>query len=108
MPWVSSGRITNPTLDQVLVDTGQLPAGGRSFNAVASASVVGIFEVQLRDATNTTTLKSQILCVPANGTANIPEAAANCNFDMAANERIRIIQAVALTGISSCSLFYSP
>lgn len=104
MGWISSGRLANPITDQVLCDTGPLPGPtGRSFIVAGSATVASVFEVQWRNAANTVTNKSQILAVPANGTASLPEA--NTTFVMADQERVRIIQVVGVTGSVSVSLF---
>jgi len=107
MAWLSSGRITNPIADQVLVDTGQLPQGTMSFMLVGSATVASVFEIQLRNAANTATLKSQILAVPASSTANIPETPVNPPFAIATDERLRVIQVTGITGSVSVSLFYA-
>lgn len=105
MPWVSSGRITNPALNQVLVDTGPLTGGARSFQVFASANVDAVFEIQLRDATNTTTLKDQILAVPAMGTASLGPLLSDP--PVADGERLRVIQVGAVTGNVSVSVDYS-
>lgn len=102
--WLSSGRVTNPTLDQVLVETGALIAGVYWFAAQGSATVAAAFEVQLRNATNTITLKSQIIAVSAYGTSPIFEIPERFQFEVAAGERIRIIQIAAITGSVSVSL----
>ena len=104
MAWLSSGRLTNPVLDQVLVDTGAMAAGSYFFDAFASASVASIFEVQLRDAANAATLKSQIIAVQATGTTWGFEIPSSTYLDVAVNQRIRVIQVAAVTGQVSVSL----
>lgn len=106
--WLSSGRITNPIADQVIADTGALPGICRQFTAIASASVATIFELQLRNAANTATLKSQILAVPASGSITTSDQPNNAAFCMADNERLRIVTVVGVTGSVSASLFYTP
>lgn len=104
MSWTASGRITNPTLDQVLVDTGPLVAGVYFFSVFAAATVASAFELQWRNAANAATLKSQIVAVPANTTIWGFEVANGLYIDVAASERIRIIQVAAVTGSVSVSL----
>lgn len=104
MAWLSSGRITNPTLDQVLLDTGAVPAGAYWLKAQGASTVNSAFEVQYRDATNTTTLKSQIIATPTFGTTEPFDIPERFQFNMTANERIRIIQVAAVTGSVSVSL----
>jgi hypothetical protein len=105
MGWTASGRITNPVLDQVLCDTGPLPASTRYIMVVGAANVASVFELQLRNAANSATLKSQILAVPANGTGNIPES--SNVFAMAEGERLRVIQVAAATGSVSVSMWHT-
>ena len=104
MSWLSSGRITNPTLDQVLLDTGALPAGVYFFAAYGAGSVASVFEVQHRDATNTVTLKSQIIAAAASSIAPKFEVSERTPLTLAANERIRIIAVAAIVGAVSVSL----
>jgi len=107
--WISSGRVSDPITNQVLLDTGALPLGNGvlSFMFIGASTVASVFEIQLRDATNITTLKSQIVAVPASGTVAIPETPINPPFTIATNERLRIIQVVGITGQVSVSLFYT-
>ena len=104
MAWLSSGRLTNPLLDQVLVDTGAMSAGSYFFDAFAASSVASIFEVQLRDAANTATLKSQIIAVQATSSTWGFEIPSSTYLDVAVNQRIRMIQVAPVTGQVSVSL----
>lgn len=104
MAWLSSGRLANPTLDQVLLDTGALPAGSYFFDAFAASTVQAAFELQLRDAANTTTVKSQIIAVPAFTTTWGFSVSTQIYLDVTANQRLRIIQVAAVTGSVSVSL----
>jgi len=104
MAWTASGRTVNPVTDQVLCDTGPLPGpAGRSAQVVAAATVAAVFELQWRNAANTSTLKSQILAVPASGTAQLPESVNT--FVMSDQERLRIIMVAGITGSVSVSLY---
>jgi hypothetical protein len=103
--WISSGRITNPALNQVLLDTGALAAKERLFQVFVSSTVAIPLEVQWRDATDTATLKSQIIAVPASTFVQMFQFLSE--IPMAANERLRIIAVSAATGSVSCSLDYT-
>lgn len=105
MAWISSGRITNPTLNQVLVDTGPLAAKERIFQAVSAATANAPLELQHVAADGTTVLRSQILACTAFGTGWFPSLSSELN--MAINERLRIIAVTAITGSVSCSLDYT-
>ena len=103
--WISSGRITNPTINLVLLDTGALVAKERLFQVFVSATVSVALELQWRDATDTTTLKSQIIAVPAYAFTFMPAFVKE--IPMSDNERLRIIAVAAATGSVSCSLDYT-
>jgi hypothetical protein len=100
--WYASGRLTNPTLNQVLVDTGALPAKQRMFKVIAAATVNTPLELQHVAADGTTVLKSQIIAIPAFSTAGCGPQVEEVN--MAINERVRIIAVTAVTGFVSCSI----
>jgi len=102
MAWFSSGRITNPVTDAVLVDTGPLSGGSRSVKVIGSATVAAVFELQLRNAANNATLKSQILAVPASSTGQIDFE--SMDITMADSERLRVIAVAGVTGSVSVSL----
>lgn len=104
MSWLASGRVTNPTLDQVLVDTGPLATGSYFFDVFAASSVAAIFEVQHRDAANTTTLKSQIVATPATSTTWGFSVPSSTYLEVVTNQRIRVIQVAAVTGNVSVSI----
>lgn len=102
MSWAASGRLTNPTANAIVADTGPLSVGTRRLTIVLAASVTAICELQHRDAANALTLKSQIIVVPGNVLVplDIP-----CGLDNALNERFRIELVQGITGLLSCSIF---
>lgn len=102
MAWLSSGRVTNPTANQVLIDTGQLVAGPKNFAVYAASTAAAAFELQWRDATDTTTTKSQIVAAGANGFTYSPPLLRD--VEVAQNERFRVIQVANLTGSVSVSM----
>ena len=65
MAWISSGRLTNPVADAILLDTAALGVGIRVPQAIVTSTVTAQFELQLRDAANAATLRSQMLSVVA-------------------------------------------
>ena len=102
MTWLFSGRVVNPVLDAVIIDTGPLAAAPRNFQIFASATVAAPLEVQWRDAANLVTKASQVLAIPAlDFKTKIPFLR---ELDMLANERIRIVAVTAIVGSVSVSL----
>jgi hypothetical protein len=102
MPWANSGRVTNPTAAQIVLDSGALTLGTRRIVVVVSCSVDVATELQHRDAANATTLRSQVLSCKAFDTVSIeiPQG-----IDNLANERYRIENINAITGVLSVSVF---
>jgi len=101
MAWVNSGRVTNPALGQVLVDTGPLTGGVHNLAACGACTAAGAFEVQHRDVANTTTINSQIFAVPASGFSVLPTM--DCTVDQ--DDRLRIVAVGAIVGTASVSLW---
>lgn len=102
MAWFSSGRITNPVLDQVLVDTGPIQGGSKNFQVYAASTGQAAFEIQWRDAANAITKKSQILAVPAFGYNMLFPLVRE--IELLDNERLRVVAVQAITGSVSVSL----
>jgi hypothetical protein len=102
MPWANSGRLTNPVAAQIVLDSGPLSAGTRRLVIVLACSVAATCELQYRNAANDTTLKSQIICVPALGFVSLEIPQGLDNVD---NERYRIELVATIAGILSCSVF---
>jgi hypothetical protein len=100
--WYASGRLPNPILNQVIVDTGPLPAKQRMFKCTVAATVQCALELQHVASDGTTVIKSQIIAVPAYGTiSGGPQVE---EVTMAVNERIRLIAVAAVTGFVSASI----
>lgn len=102
MAWLNSGRVANPALDQVLIDTGPLQANSVTFAVYLAATANCAVEVQWRDAANTGNVKSQIVACTAFNSNDKPHQ--KYPIEMAVNERIRVIQVAAVTGSVSVSL----
>jgi hypothetical protein len=101
--WLSSGRITTPILAEgVVIDSGPLGVGPMNMQIFASSNVNAAFEVQWRDAANATTLKSQVIAVPAFTFAQTRPFLRDLNIS--AGERIRVVSITAITGAVSVSL----
>jgi hypothetical protein len=105
MAWASSGRVVNPALDAVIVDTGALPSGTRTPQVIVASTVAAPFELQHRDAANTATLKSQIIACQA---LDAKDVTLWYGLEMATNERLRVIAVTAITGSVSGSILYQP
>lgn len=102
MTWLSSGRISSPALDAVLLDTGPLPAAPRNFKIMAACSVAASIEIQWRDATNTSNNGAQIVSIQAlDFQQSVPFMR---EIDMLANERIRIVAIGLIVGVVSVSI----
>jgi hypothetical protein len=89
---------SNPGDGTVLADTGPLePSGGPGdylFGIHGAASVDEVFDVQHRDASNTTTIKFQRRRPKA---GDVDFILPN-EFTIAKNERLRVVQVGSLTG----------
>ena len=103
MAWISSGRLVNPAIDAVLLDTVALTAGIRTPQAIVTSTVTAQFELQLRDAANAATLRSQILSVVAMDTFDFTF---NQPIQVALNERLRILAVGTIVGTVSVSMNY--
>ena len=104
MAWLSSGRVPNPIIDQVIIDSGPLTGGSYFFDVFASSTVNSALEVQLRDATNTITLKSQIIAAKGFATSWGFSVPSTVYLEILPNQRIRVIQAIAAVGSVSVSM----
>lgn len=102
--WLSSGSVTNPTANQVMVDTGAL-AGPTTieFCAYVGSTVGTAVRIQHMNAANTTALQDQLMPVPANQFTFmcLPHA-----ISIADQERVRVIMNGAATGVVSVSLIF--
>ena len=104
MSWLSSGRVANPALDQVLLDTGAVVDGIYFFDVFAASTIAAAFELQHRNSTNLANIDSQIIAVPAFASSwgfAVPQTLC---IPMAAGERIRLIQVAAVVGSVSVSI----
>jgi hypothetical protein len=106
MTWLPSGRVINPALNAVLVDTGPLTAETRTVQVHFACTVAAAVELQLRDAADALTLKSQILAVPTGG-GMAQFGATFPDVPMADNQRLRVIAVAAIVGAVSVSLDFA-
>jgi len=88
--WFSNGPLTNPAANAILADTGPYSVGGPSSicirSMVVASTVTAIIILEHRDATNTSTVHSQGMPVPANSSMIYPSI---CVI-LSDQERIRI------------------
>jgi hypothetical protein len=103
--WITSGIITNPTANQIILDTGPLVAKERIWQVFFSATVADAVDVQLVQSDGTTVRKSQILSSPTFGTVSLPPLIAE--ESMAENERIRLRVVLGGTKYISASIDYT-
>jgi Trk K+ transport system NAD-binding subunit len=101
MPWFSSGRITNPALEAVILDTGPLTEGSHSLAVAVASTASGAVELQLRNAANDTTVQSQIIGVATNGFAVLP----TLDTTVEDGGRMRVTAVGAILGVVSVSLW---
>jgi hypothetical protein len=99
--WTAGSVGTNPSNGTVMVDTGQL-AGSNYLVAVTGAgSVDWVYDLQVRDATNTSTVFSQRRRPQA---GNEDFIVAN-KLNITANQRIRCVLVGSIVGELQMSLF---
>lgn len=90
----SQGEKTNPTTATVLADTGELAGGIYEITIVSSASALGEFQVERRNAANDATVGDVIhFYSPANTTVSFIFP-----FEIEPDERVRVIPQTNLTG----------
>jgi hypothetical protein len=100
--WYSSGRLTNPAINAVIITTGALPAKQRMFQVSVASTVAAPFEYQWLAADGTTVKNSQILaCQALDSKETQPQLQ---EIDMLINESIRVIAVTAITGQVSASI----
>lgn len=100
--WFSEGQKTNPSTGDLLADTGALPVeNGLLFTFIISSSVAFVADLQHRDATNTSTLKSQLMICPATDTITFGPV----NRYFLISERLRIVVGSGFTGACQASIF---
>lgn len=99
--WFSGGRLTSPVAGTIIADTGPLGAGTQELQIMISATAVAQCELQLRNAANLATIKSQVISVPANDCVSIPFKTGISN---GAGERFRIELLNNVVGFMSASI----
>ncbi len=104
--WLSTGKITDPTAGQVLLEHGPYGSFGNvSFTIIASTTAADLtLKVEHRNAANDSTLNSQYLYVAKGVTAFTPQFPANSAPHVQAGERIRIVNENAITGSKDVSV----
>jgi hypothetical protein len=94
--WYTSNIITNPTVNQIIADTGAIGDGyGHDFDVCVSSTVAAAIVVEWRDASNTTNVFAHIIPIPANGFACFTSRG---SLTFQANERVRLRMNAAVTG----------
>ena len=102
--WIASGSVTNPTANQVMVDTGALSGPGKiEFCVYAASTVATAIRVQHMNAANSAAVQDPLVTVPAN---NFQTFCPKIPITYADGERFRVIMTGAVTGVVSVSLFF--
>lgn len=103
MAWATAGIITNPTANQVIADTGPLPATAFVPTFMCWANVSCLITLRHRNATNTADLHTQQLFLSTEGTSfqlfGLPTA-----VTLGANERLILTVDNVFTGQIQCSI----
>jgi hypothetical protein len=102
MAWFTAGIVNDPTLGQILADTGALAAQTISGNVLVYSTVATTLTLRHRNATNTADLHSQKIAVSTenNNFVNIQIGA----IALALNERVTVTADVGFTGQIQVSL----
>lgn len=103
MAWFNGDSTVNPGAAQVLVDTGPLFTGEFDVVVAVNISVQAILSFELRDAANTTTLKSISLRV---ATANFKDKYEAIGIGN--GQRLRLTAGAGFTGTVEADMFVSP
>lgn len=94
MAWNTSGLVNNPSTDDILADTGQLGLGIFGFTIVVYSTVGCLIDIEHRNTTNTTTLHSQRVYIPA----YTPMPILSVGISLSLNERLRVRLLEGVTG----------
>jgi len=101
--WNTEGPQSNPLNNVLLADTGPADDNNQHrLTAFVSTSIAARVDLELRDSTNTITLKSLPIFVLAGTSQSIP---LTNEFFVNVNERIRLVLIGAIIGTISGSLF---
>ena len=104
MPWATQGRLTNPTANTVLADTGPLPQGPTlAPQIVASSTVLVQLLFQRRNAANDATITEQSIVVLANSSTDIP---IKHHMELQDGERLRVATFANVTGTVQASILW--
>ena len=101
--WATEGALASPGAGVLLADTGELPTGIYEFSIFIDSEVVAAVSIEHRNAANTATLKGQYARISDNTRFNRLYIA---GYKMGANERLRIVNGVAIVGGIQASIIY--
>jgi hypothetical protein len=106
--WHTGVVLTNPSNGDVLVDTGLISAlrgGYYLVGVVGSASVAIVYDLQLRNAANDTTVQSQRRRFAATDSNRNDDLLLPNKISIQQNERLRCVLVGGITGEVQLSLF---
>lgn len=102
--WASGMPVTGPIDGQLLVDTGELDAGNYLFGITGSSSTDWVYDIQQRDATNSTNIDAQLRRPSAgNDDFLFPN-----KVTVAQGERLRVVMSGGTAGTVQMSIFAIP
>lgn len=98
---VTGGAFTNPAINTILADSGQVTDNTHEIYALCASTVAAVIVLEHRDAANATNVWSQYLILPANTTTQIVFIKWVVTT---LNERVRFRLNAAITGSVQCSV----
>lgn len=101
--WFTEGVRTNPAINTIMFDSGPYNRDGAAdFLITCTSTVLTFVDVELRDTTNTVTLRDQHIATSGDTTqVRLP-------VDFLTGQRIRGRLAAAITGSAQCSMHGPP
>jgi hypothetical protein len=103
--WHTGSVLTNPSSGDVLVDSGQMKAGWYLVGVMGTATVAVVYDLQLRDKDNATTVQAQRRRFGATLASQNDDALLPNKISVQQNERLRCVLVGSITGEVQLSLF---
>lgn len=100
--WVAGSLLTNPEDTDILVDTGELPGGVYLFAVSGASDSAWVYDVQRRNAANTSNIASQRRRPPAGS----EDFMFPNKIIVAPGERLRVVLVGGVTGEVQMSIYY--
>ena len=99
---ITSGVLTNPAANTILVDTGALPGpANHTYQLLVSSSVAAVVVIEVRDAANATNIWAHTIPIAAMQPFQLKVDSLSLEGDQ---QRIRIRLNAAITGVIQASV----